>query len=141
MKSNKISFVGKKLILLTLLTGSLFAQNQKMQIFKPVTSTCPQSWLDDMKTQVDDIQITTLRDIKGLKFQIGVPREIQSCNTSIIDDYIFEGNVPAKAIKDFFKAIPKNSIGISLPAYENDKEIKTVYVIFEDKTYKEFGKY
>lgn len=131
----------KKLILLGAIIGSLFAQNQKMEIFKPVTSTCPQSWLDEMKAQVNEVVITTLRDVKGLKYQIGVPREIQSCNTSIIDDYVFEGNVPSEAIKDFFKDIPKNSIGLSLPAYENDKEVKTVFIIFEDKTYKEFGKY
>jgi hypothetical protein len=66
---------------------------------------------------------------------------MQSCNTSFLNDYIFEGNVPASAIKDFFKDIPKYATGLSLPAYENDKELKTVFIIFEDKTYKEFGKY
>lgn len=123
------------------LSISLFAQNQKMQIFKPVSSTCPQSWLDEMQQNVDDVKVISLIDMKGLKHQAGVPKEIQSCNTSIIDDYIFEGNVPASAIKDFFKDIPKNATGLSLPAYENDKELKTVFIIFEDKTYKEFGKY
>ena len=123
------------------LSISLFAQNQKMQIFKPVSSTCPQSWLDEMQQNVDDVKVVSLIDMKGLKHQAGVPKEIQSCNTSIIDDYIFEGNVPASAIKDFFKDIPKNATGLSLPAYENDKELKTVFIIFEDKTYKEFGKY
>ena len=123
------------------LSISLFAQNQKMQIFKPVSSTCPQSWLDEMQQNVEDVKVVSLIDMKGLKHQAGVPKEIQSCNTSIIDDYIFEGNVPAFAIKDFFKDIPKNATGLSLPAYENDKELKTVFIIFEDKTYKEFGKY
>lgn len=123
------------------LSISLFAQNQKMQIFKPVSSTCPQSWLDEMQQNVEDVKVISLIDMKGLKHQAGVPKEIQSCNTSIIDDYIFEGNVPASAIKDFFKNIPKNATGLSLPAYENDKELKTVFIIFEDKTYKEFGKY
>jgi hypothetical protein len=123
------------------LSISLFAQNQKMQIFKPVSSTCPQSWLDEMQQNVEDVKVISLIDMKGLKHQAGVPKEIQSCNTSIIDDYIFEGNVPASAIKDFFKDIPKNATGLSLPAYENDKEFKTVFIIFEDKTYKEFGKY
>jgi hypothetical protein len=123
------------------LSISLFAQNQKMQIFKPVSSTCPQSWLDEMQQNVEDVKVVSLIDMKGLKHQAGVPKEIQSCNTSIIDDYIFEGNVPASAIKDFFKNIPKNATGLSLPAYENDKELKTVFIIFEDKTYKEFGKY
>ena len=123
------------------LSISLFAQNQKMQIYKPVSSTCPQSWLDEMQQNVEDVKVVSLIDMKGLKHQAGVPKEIQSCNTSIIDDYIFEGNVPASAIKDFFKDIPKNATGLSLPSYENDKELKTVFIIFEDKTYKEFGKY
>lgn len=131
----------KKCSLILALSLSLFAQNQKMQIYKPVTSSCPQSWLDEMQKNVDNVQIVSLMDVKNLKREVGVPKEIQSCNTSILDDYIFEGNVPALAIKDFFKDIPKNAIGLSLPAYENDKEEKTVFVIFEDKTYKEFGKY
>ena len=131
----------KKYSLILALSLSLFAQNQKMQIYKPVTSSCPQSWLDEMQKNVDEVQIVSLMDVKNLKREVGVPKEIQSCNTSILDDYIFEGNVPALAIKDFFKDIPKNAIGLSLPAYENDKEEKTVFIIFEDKTYKEFGKY
>lgn len=131
----------KKCSLILALSISLFAQNQKMQIYKPVTSSCPQSWLDEMQKNVDNVQIVSLMDVKNLKREVGVPKEIQSCNTSILDDYIFEGNVPALAIKDFFKDIPKNAIGLSLPAYENDKEEKTVFIIFEDKTYKEFGKY
>ena len=131
----------KKCSLILALSLSLFAQNQKMQIYKPVTSSCPQSWLDEMQKNVDNVQIVSLMDVKNLKREVGVPKEIQSCNTSILDNYIFEGNVPSLAIKDFFKDIPKNAIGLSLPAYENDKEEKTVFIIFEDKTYKEFGKY
>jgi hypothetical protein len=130
----------KKILLSTLVALSLYAQNE-MQIFKPVTSTCPQSWLDDIKKDVQEVKIVSLIDMKDLKRQIGIPREIQSCNTSILNDYVFEGNVPILAIKDFLKNTPKNAIGLSLPAYENDKDVKQVFVIFEDKTYKEFGKY
>jgi hypothetical protein len=130
----------KKILLSTLVALSLYAQNE-MQIFKPVTSTCPQSWLDDIKKDGQEVKIVSLIDMKDLKRQIGIPREIQSCNTSILNDYVFEGNVPSLAIKDFLKNTPKNAIGLSLPAYENDKDVKQVFVIFEDKTYKEFGKY
>lgn len=131
----------KKYSLILALALGLFADNQKMQIFKPVSSSCPQSWLEDMQKNVEEVKVVSLVDVKNLKNQIGIPKQIQSCNTSIIDDYVFEGNVPTLAIKDFFKDIPKNAIGLSLPAYENDKEEKTVFIIFEDKTYKEFGKY
>lgn len=127
--------------LILCLAIGLFAQNEKMQIFKPVNSFCPQSWIEEIQKNVEEVKVITLMDMKGLKHQIGIPPEIQSCNTSIIGDYVFEGNVPFLAIKDFFKEIPKNSIGLSLPTYEMDKDLKTVLIIFEDKTYKEYGKY
>lgn len=131
----------QKIILSAFLSLVLYADTQTIQVFKPITSTCPQSWLDDIQKEVGEVKIVSMIDVKNLKRQIGIPQEIQSCNTSILNDYVFEGNVPSLAIKDFFKDIPKNSIGLSLPAYENEKELKQVFIIYEDKTYKEFGKY
>ena len=131
----------QKIILSAFLSLVLYADTQTIQVFKPITSTCPQSWLDDIQKDVGEVKIVSMIDVKNLKRQIGIPQEIQSCNTSILNDYVFEGNVPSLAIKDFFKDIPKNSIGLSLPAYENEKELKQVFIMFEDKTYKEFGKY
>ncbi len=131
----------KKIILSAILSLGLFAQEQTIQIFKPITSSCPQSWLDEVKKEVSNVQVVSLIDVKNLKREIGIPKEIQSCNTSILNDYVFEGNVPALAIKDFLANPLQNAIGLALPAYENEKEEKTVFVVFEDKTYKEFGKY
>ena len=131
----------RKTFFLLFLIINLFASENKMQIFQPISSTCPQSWLDEMKSMNVDVDIVTVSSNKNIKKDVGIPHEIQSCNTSFLNDYIFEGNVPASAIKDFFKDIPKNATGLSLPAYENDKELKTVFIIYEDKTYKEFGKY
>ena len=131
----------QKIILSAFLSLVLYADTQTIQVFKPITSTCPQSWLDDIQKDVGEVKIVSMIDVKNLKRQIGIPQEIQSCNTSILNDYVFEGNVPSLAIKDFFKNIPKNAIGLSLPAYENEKEEKQVFIMFEDKTYKEFGKY
>lgn len=131
----------QKIILGSLFCLGLYAQNQVVQVYKPITSSCPQSWLDEMQKDIGSVNIVSLMDVKNLKNQIGIPQEVQSCNTTIIDDYVFEGNVPPLAIKDFFKEIPKNTIGLSLPSYENDKDEKTVFIINEDKTYKIFGKY
>jgi len=131
----------KKYMLILVFAIALNAQNSKMQIFKPITSECPKEWLDEMQSEISDVEIISLMSVKNLKREIGVPKQIQSCNTSIIDDYVFEGNVPLKAIKDFFKEIPKGSIGLSLPAYENNKIEKSVYLILENGSFKEFGFY
>lgn len=130
----------KKLLFLSLLVSTIFAADS-MQVFKPATTTCPPEWLEEMKKITDEVDVISMMNVRNLKRRVGVPRELQSCNTSILKDYIFEGNVPAPAIKEFFKDIPEKSIGLAMPANQNEKEIKTVYVIFEDKSYKEFGKF
>lgn len=130
-----------KALALCLLAISLFASESKLQVFQPPTSTCPKSWFTDMEEIADKVDVVTVMNVKNLKRQIGIPYDIQSCNTSLMGDYVFEGNVPSSAIKDFLKQKPKNAIGLSLPAYENDKNPKTVFILYEDKTYKEFGKY
>lgn len=129
------------LLFSTLMLFSILNAENKIQVFQPPTSSCPKSWFTDMESISNEIEVVTMMDVKSLKRDIGIPKEIQSCNTTLMDDYVFEGNVPSKAIKDFIKDRPKNAIGLSLPAYENDKNPKTVFVIFEDKTYREFGKY
>lgn len=131
----------RNLIFLMSLVGVLFANSNKMQVFQPPSSTCPKSWFEDMENITNDVSVVTLMNVKNLKREIGVPIEMQSCNTTIMGDYVFEGNVPSPAIKDFLKKKPKNSIGLALPSSENNEKVKTVFVIFEDKTYKEFGKY
>lgn len=133
----------KKTILSFLLffATSLFANESKMQVFKPLTSTCPASWYEEMKNVAKEVEVITLRDVKAIKRDVGVPYELQSCNTSFLNDFVFEGNVPLQAIKDYLSKPVKNSIGLALPAYENDKNPKTVFVIYENKSFKEFGKY
>ncbi len=129
------------IVLILLFTVSLMANEIKMQVFQPPSSICPKSWFIDMEKIADKVEVVTLMSVKSLKKDIGIPKEIQSCNTSLLGDYVFEGNVPVEAIKDFLKNKDANAIGLALPAYENDKDPKTVYIIFEDKTYKEYGRY
>lgn len=131
----------KSLIFLISIIGVLFANSNKMQVFQPPTSTCPKSWFDDMKNITNDLEVVTVMNVKSLKRQIGIPYEVQSCNTTIMGDYIFEGNVPSSAIKDFLKEKPKNAIGLALPTLQNNKDEKKVFLIFEDSSYKLFGTY
>lgn len=136
-----IKFYGKKSIGIAIFLSFISLNAQTIQVFKPVVSTCPKSWLEEMKEVATEVEVISLRDVKRLKHEIGIPTNLRSCNTSIMDDYIFEGNVPKKAIKEFLAKNPKNALGLILPAFENDKKEKTVYILFKDKSYKVFGKY
>lgn len=131
----------KKTTLILLMLSIANAEELKIQIYKPVTGSCPASWITEIETTIAKPEIMTLVDVKGLKNNLGVPKELYSCNTSILGDYIFEGNVPPEAIKKFMNEKPTGSIGLSLPASQNDEAVKKVYIIYADKTYKLYGTY
>lgn len=131
----------KKTLLFLSMLSLVNAEDLKMQIYKPVTSSCPASWVSDVELTIAKPEITSLTDVKSLKSSIGIPRELYSCNTSILGDYVFEGNVPTEAIKKFMKEKPSGAIGLSLPASQNDETLKKVYIMYADKTYKIYGTY
>lgn len=131
----------KKTAFILLMCSLLQAEDLKLQIYKPVTGSCPASWITDVETTLAKPEIVSLTDVRGLKSSIGIPRELYSCNTSVLGDYVFEGNVPPTAIKKFMAEKPEGAIGLSLPASQNDEKVKKVYIIYADKTYKVYGTY
>lgn len=131
----------KKTTLILLMVSLAYAEDLTLQIYKPVTGSCPASWITDVESTLAKPEIVTLTDVRSLKSSIGIPRELYSCNTSVLGDYVFEGNVPPSAIKKFMEEKPAGAIGLSLPASQNDEKVKKVFIIYADKTYKVYGTY
>jgi hypothetical protein len=52
--------------------------------------------------------------LTSIKAQHGVPGELQSCHTAIVDGYVIEGHVPAAEIQRLLKERPKVR-GLSVP--------------------------
>ncbi|WP_290812666.1 DUF411 domain-containing protein [Halovivax sp.] len=48
------------------------------------------------------------------KTELGVPRDLWSCHTVVLDGYVFEGHLPVEPIEAFLEAEP-DSLGIALP--------------------------
>jgi len=53
--------------------------------------------------------------ISGIKRQYGVPNELRSCHTAIVDGYVLEGHVPADAIIKLLHLRPADVIGLGVP--------------------------
>ncbi|MFY9142500.1 DUF411 domain-containing protein [Sulfuricurvum sp.] len=126
----------KKTALILLMLSLADAEDLKLQIYKPLTGSCPASWMTEMEMTIAKPEIVSLTDVKSLKHSIGIPRELYSCNTSVLGDYVFEGNVPPAVIKKFMAEKPEGAIGLSLPASQNEEAVKKVYIIYADGTYK-----
>lgn len=63
-----------------------------------------------------DTQLTETADddIAAVKREHGVPAELQSCHTSVLDGYVVEGHVPVEVIAELFDERPSID-GIALP--------------------------
>ena len=55
-----------------------------------------------------------LHDLRPIKARYGVPEELESCHTGVIDGYVVEGHVPADAIVKLLQERPKIA-GIGVP--------------------------
>jgi hypothetical protein len=49
-----------------------------------------------------------------VKMEYGLPRELASCHSGVVDGYLVEGHVPASVVKRLIKERPKIK-GISVP--------------------------
>lgn len=83
-------------------------------VYRSPTCGCCKKWIDHLKQNNFNIQDIVTDDVQAIKDKYGVPKEMASCHTAIVDGYVVEGHVPAKDILAFLKAKPK-VIGISVP--------------------------
>jgi hypothetical protein len=56
------------------------------------------------------------RDITGVKDELGVLPQWQSCHTAVTQEgFVFEGHIPAKYITRFLASPPPNALGLAVP--------------------------
>ncbi len=83
-------------------------------VYRSPTCGCCEKWLAHLKESNFNIQDIVTDNVQAIKDKYGVPQEMASCHTAIVDGYVVEGHVPAKDILSMLKAKPK-VIGVSVP--------------------------
>lgn len=70
--------------------------------------------MDHLTTQGFQPRNVLTSDIDTIKQQYGVPNELVSCHTAVINGYVIEGHVPADEIKRLLAEQP-HVTGIAVP--------------------------
>ncbi|NOT11881.1 MAG: DUF411 domain-containing protein [Methylococcaceae bacterium] len=83
-------------------------------VYRSPTCGCCEKWIAHLKQNNFNIHAIVTDNVQSIKDKYGVPQEMASCHTAIVDGYVVEGHVPAKDILTFLKAKPKVT-GISVP--------------------------
>ena len=88
--------------------------NKQITVYRSPACGCCGGWIQHM--QKHGFQITDIKtdDMDAIKAKYNIPAELASCHTSIIDDYVIEGHIPADDIKRFLTDKP-NVAGLTVP--------------------------
>jgi len=70
-----------------------------MKVYKSPNCGCCDSWVDHMRFNGFEVEVEHHRDLHQVKEAQGVPRDLASCHTAVIDGYVIEGHVPAADVK------------------------------------------
>jgi hypothetical protein len=76
---------------------------------------CCEKWAGQVKAQFRRaVQLTDAGDRATLQRKMGVPRDLVSCHTAIVDGLVFEGHVPIADMKRLLAQRPKGVSGLAV---------------------------
>ncbi len=88
----------------------------KLEVYKNPSCGCCSEWVKHMNKSGFETNVHESNNLSQLKLDKGIKPNYQSCHTAISSNgYVFEGHVPAKFVKQFLKASPKDAIGLTVP--------------------------
>lgn len=74
--------------------------------WKSPSCGCCGGWVRHMRAAGFTVTILDVADVQPVKDRHGVPPELASCHTAVVDGYVVEGHVPAADIKRLLQERP-----------------------------------
>lgn len=92
------------------------AKNQLTEVvmYKNPGCQCCTKWAKYMEHHGFAVTVRPSRQMPAIKAEKGVPYQLASCHTAIIDGYVVEGHVPIQEIERLLTERP-DAIGIAVP--------------------------
>ncbi|MDP3957576.1 MAG: DUF411 domain-containing protein [bacterium] len=95
-------------------SGQVALGGKEIMVYKTPTCGCCGAFISYLKKEDVAVKMKNVNNLDEIKRQYGVPVELSSCHTSIVDGYVVEGHVPLEAIEKLLNERP-NIKGIALP--------------------------
>ncbi len=95
--------------------GHPAASGPEVYVYKTATCGCCAKWVDHLRENGFQVEVENVRDLIAIKERHGVPSDLGSCHTALVEGKVVEGHVPASAIRAFLDDPPENALGIAVP--------------------------
>jgi len=93
----------KKLIFATILAASSLAHasGESITVYKDAHCGCCNGWIAHLREAGFNVKAVDADDMAAVKARLGVPGELRSCHTGVVDasGQVIEGHVPAAAVE------------------------------------------
>ena len=76
---------------------------------------CCHYWISHMESNNFSLEKNMESNMYDVKINAGLPIDLASCHTAIINGYFIEGHVPANDIKRLIEENPNGIIGLTVP--------------------------
>lgn len=92
-----------------------FAPKKRMTVYKSPTCGCCNAWVKHVQAAGYEVVAIDVDDVTPYKKKHGVPLDLASCHTGVIEGYAIEGHVPADVITKLLREKPKNARALAVP--------------------------
>lgn len=95
------------------IAGAAWADSA-ITVYKTPSCGCCTRWVEYLRTEGFEVQAIDQRNLTPIKQKAGVTPEMASCHTAMVDGYVIEGHVPARAIRKLLRERPE-TLGLAVP--------------------------
>ncbi|SDU02568.1 DUF411 domain-containing protein [Halopseudomonas salegens] len=79
-------------------SAGLLADERLIDVYRDANCGCCVAWVDHLKDNGFTVNDHVVDDMTAVKIEQGVPPELSSCHTGVINGQFIEGHVPARDI-------------------------------------------
>lgn len=96
--------------------SSLYALEKEpvITVYKDPNCGCCNDWVAHLIKHGFRVTGKNTAEMTEIKRGLGVPEDLDSCHTGVVNGYVIEGHVPAADIKRLLKAKPR-VVGLAVP--------------------------
>jgi hypothetical protein len=89
-------------------------QKIRITMYKTASCGCCVDWITHLEQNGFDVSAHNVAKTGPYRLRYGVPPDLASCHTAVVDGYALEGHVPAQEIRRLLIERPK-AIGLAVP--------------------------
>lgn len=90
-------------------------QKAAMTVYRDPSCGCCEAWAGIAEDAGYQVMLLDDNNMTAVKQRLGVPPQLASCHTAVVDGYVVEGHVPLDQVDRLLRKRPSDVKGIAVP--------------------------